>query len=99
MSVQDQIKVFTDYLVQNQIQVNTIWLDIEKEDSACRSWMRDSQGKFGLAQLWVTEIRKDMQSGRKWGIYAVNSGWTGYVSKCPRKYKKTNDSYLFICIF
>jgi hypothetical protein len=99
MSVQDQIKVFTDYLVQNQIQVNTIWLDIEKEDSACRSWMRNSQGNFGLAQLWVAEVRKDMQSGRKWGIYAGNSGWAGCVSKCPRKYKETNNSYLFIYTF
>ena len=66
-----QVKLLTDAIAADKMNIGTIWLDIEK-DKTCNPWDYGAAGNLAEAKKLVAALKG---SGHKWGIYSTPGVW------------------------
>lgn len=66
-----QVKLLTDAIAANKMNIGTIWLDIEK-DNVCNPWDYGAAGNLAEAKKLVAALKA---SGHKWGVYSTPGEW------------------------
>ncbi|TEY78208.1 hypothetical protein BOTCAL_0051g00260 [Botryotinia calthae] len=81
-SVNTQMTEYLKVISDNNMDIHTLWLDIEPtsvSNSPCNAWNLGAAANENLARQWVAAMKA---TGLKWGIYANGNQWSGiFASK------------------
>ncbi|KAM0160842.1 hypothetical protein ACHAQE_004436 [Botrytis cinerea] len=76
-SVDTQMAEYLKVISDNNMDIHTLWLDIEPtsvSNSPCNAWNLGAAANEKLAKQWVTAMKA---TGLKWGVYANGNQWSG----------------------
>lgn len=69
-----QVSEMENYISNNGLSINNIWLDIEPTSGTCNAWNLGASANTALAKQYTALAR---QSNYQWGVYANANQWSG----------------------
>jgi hypothetical protein len=72
-AIETQIDEFVSFIGEHDMDIDTLWFDIEPTTGVCNAWTEGAARNEATAKQWVAALKG---TGLKWGIYANGNQWT-----------------------